>query len=109
MPRSARGERRSAFRGAREEADACAARFASLGAGKGFLIRVKADRFTRESWMPLAGFLGPFDALTLRAVQPGPAAANFDASGGAGSSRSLVRFSVEHQQQTNWCWAAVST
>jgi len=51
--------------------------------------------------MLVAGFLGPLQTLAAA-----PAAA---AAAGGAPSQSLNGFSVEIQQQSEWCWAAVST
>lgn len=52
--------------------------------------------------MALAGFLGKFSALT-----PRPARARRALTGGS-EGQGRIAFEVEHQLQTNWCWAAVS-
>ncbi|MGY8662415.1 papain-like cysteine protease family protein [Bradyrhizobium sp. UFLA05-109] len=52
--------------------------------------------------MPVADVLGPLQVLPL--ARAGAAAAD-----GGAPSQSLSGFSVEIQQQSEWCWAAVSS
>ena len=54
--------------------------------------------------MILPAFLQPLQTVTL-ANPPVEAAA----TGAMAEARSLIGFSVQYQQQTEWCWAAVST
>jgi hypothetical protein len=57
--------------------------------------------------MPIPTFLQPLQPLSGVAPSPSPAVA--PSLGGAATSGSLNGFAVEHQQEDNWCWAAVST
>ena len=54
--------------------------------------------------MPVAGFLGPLQPLALPMQMAAPAG-----GGAAPSSGSLQGFTVSHQLQSEWCWAAVSS
>jgi hypothetical protein len=60
--------------------------------------------------MPVANFLQPLQSVVAPAVTaPPPPAPPPPPGGTAGAFGSLNGFSVQTQQQTEWCWAAVST
>lgn len=57
--------------------------------------------------MSIPSFLQPAHELTVSTSTPAHAAASL--AGVASASGSLSGFSMQMQQQDNWCWAAVST
>lgn len=60
--------------------------------------------------MPVAGFLNPLQPLAPpMQMAAAAAAAAADGGGAAPSSGSLQGFTVSHQLQPEWCWAAVSS